>query len=82
MLRSTNGRKVVDALPADRILVETDAPFTYGLKESYSSKPIMDVYNYLAMKFEVPIDKVMSKTKVNFKNVLSLNDYNLSGRKS
>ena len=35
MLQSVNGRNIVGNIPVDRILLESDAPFTKGLSEKY-----------------------------------------------
>lgn len=34
MLQSVNGRNIVGNIPVDRILLESDAPFTKGLSEN------------------------------------------------
>ena len=36
MLQSVNGRNIVGNIPVDRILLESDAPFTKGLSEKYT----------------------------------------------
>lgn len=49
MLQSTNGRNIVRNIPVDRILIESDAPFTKGLNEKYTIDFNNDIYNYMTL---------------------------------
>ena len=70
MLYSKNGRGIVDALPLDRILIESDAPFSKGLEYKYSYFFAEEVYDYLSEKRAVPRNKVSQIIKDNFRVVL------------
>ena len=36
MIKSQNGRNIINRIPMDRILLESDAPFTSGLNLNYN----------------------------------------------
>ena len=46
MLQSVNGRNIVGNIPVDRILLESDAPFTKGLSEKYTID-FNDMWSYV-----------------------------------
>ena len=71
MIRSSSGKKIVESIPLDKLLVETDAPFTYGMKDRYNIEPILDVYNYLAKLNNISIENIMDRIKLNLKTILS-----------
>lgn len=70
MLLSKNGRDVVDALPIDKILVESDAPFSKGLEHEYSYLFAEKVYDYLSDKRDIPRNEIPEMIKENFRAVL------------
>lgn len=70
MLLSKNGRAIVDALPLERILIESDAPFSKGLEFKYSYLFAEKVYDYLSERKTVPRNKISEMIKENFHNVL------------
>ena len=47
MLQSANGRKIVDSIPIERLLIESDAPFTKGLNKDYSIEFMDPIYQYI-----------------------------------
>lgn len=71
MLQSTNGRNIVRNIPVDRILIESDAPFTKGLNEKYTIDFNNDIYNYIGMLYHQEIDIVKKRVKANFAQVLT-----------
>lgn len=70
MLLSKNGKCIVNALPLDRILIESDAPFSKGLESNYSYFFAEEVYDYLSEKKGVPRNKTYQMIKDNFRAVL------------
>ena len=70
MLLSKNGRDVVDALPIDKILVESDAPFSKGLEHEYSYLFAEKAYDYLSDKRDIPRNEIPEIIKENFRAVL------------
>lgn len=47
MLQSVNGRKIINSIPIEHILIESDAPFTKGLNKDYSIEFIDSIYQYI-----------------------------------
>ncbi len=48
MVRSSSGKRIIDTISVDKILIESDAPFTYGLKDKYDLFFVNEIYDYLA----------------------------------
>ena len=71
MVKSTHGRRIIDAIPMDRILIESDAPFTQGLRSKYDVSFMEDVYAYLARIKMIQDDQLSALIKNNFRNILS-----------
>ena len=70
MLQSTNGKKIVGNIPVDRILIESDAPFTKGLSEKYTIDFNDVIYKYIGGVYSQEIDVVKKRVKANFAEVL------------
>ena len=71
MIRSGNGKKIINLTPLDKILIESDAPFTYGLNDHYDLNFLDNVYSYLSDKNNVSIEIIQKKVENNFKALLS-----------
>ena len=71
MLESERGRNIVNKLPVDRILIESDAPFTKGMKSEYTLNFNEKVYLYLANRYNQEIDIVKKRIKANLAEVLN-----------
>lgn len=71
MLLSKNGRRIVDALPMDRILIESDAPFSKGMEEHYSLFFADKIYDYLSKEKAVSKPEISQLIKNNFRTVIS-----------
>lgn len=48
MVRSISGKRIIDTIPVDKILIESDAPFTHGLRDRYDLFFVHEIYAYLA----------------------------------
>lgn len=70
MLQSTNGRNIIRNIPVDRILLESDAPFTKGLNEKYTVDFNDEIYKYIGELYHQEIDIVKKRVKANFADVL------------
>ncbi|MGN0813072.1 MAG: TatD family hydrolase [Candidatus Coproplasma sp.] len=70
MLFSKNGRKIIDAIPVDKLLIESDAPFTKGLELQYDYFFMGDIYNYLEVRTGIDMDDLSLILKNNFKSAL------------
>lgn len=71
MLLSKNGRGIVDALPMDRILIESDAPFSKGMEELYSLFFADKIYDYLSKEKAISKREISQLIKNNFRKVIS-----------
>lgn len=71
MLLSKNGRGILDALPMDRILIESDAPFSKGMEESYSLFFVDKIYDYLSKEKAASKREISQLIKNNFRKVIS-----------
>ena len=70
MLESENGRKIIKKIPVNRILIESDAPFTKGMKSEYTLDFNDKIYLYLVNNYNQKIDMVKKRIKANFAEVL------------
>lgn len=70
MVRSSSGKRIIDAIPVDKILIESDAPFTYGLKDKYDLFFVNEIYAYLAKTRNLSLEDVSKVIKNNFREVL------------
>jgi TatD DNase family protein len=71
MLQSKNGRNIIGNIPINRILIESDAPFTKGLDEKYTIDFIDNIYKYIGELYHQEIDVVKKRVKANFAEALT-----------
>lgn len=71
MIRSNTGRKIINMIPLDKILIESDAPFTYGLKDKYDLFFVDDIYKYLSETRNIQLGEISKVIYNNFKKILS-----------
>ena len=70
MIKSQNGKNLVNMIPLDRIVIESDAPFTEGLHTNYSVSFINDIIAYLSVSKELEKQLICAKLKENFKIII------------
>lgn len=70
MLKSENGRKIINLIPTEKLLIESDAPFTYGFDKKYSVFFVEKIYNYLSDTRHINIELLSKTIKSNFRNLL------------
>ena len=70
MLQSKNGRRIIDFIPIERILIESDAPFTNGLDMYYNVDFMNNIYDYLSITRHIEISELSIILKDNFKRLL------------
>lgn len=70
MLQSKNGRRIIDSIPIERILIESDAPFTNGLDMFYNVDFMNNIYDYLSITRHIEISELSIILKDNFKRLL------------
>lgn len=73
MFRSGNGRKLIEHMPIDRILMESDAPFTKGLEKNYTTNFMKEIYKEVSVIKGVSIDELQMIFKDNFRRILTKN---------
>lgn len=70
MIRSDNGRKIIANIPLERILIESDAPFTRGLEKKYSVRFMDEIYRLLSLTRNLDEEELGTILKNNFKTIL------------
>lgn len=70
MLKSTNGRNIIKNIPVDRLLIESDAPFTNGLDKQYTLDFNDIICDYIGDLYQQEVDIVKKRVKANFAEVL------------
>lgn len=71
MLRTANGRKIINKLPLERILVESDGPFTKSFKHNYNVSSIKETIIEIAKVKSINIEDLNIILKDNFKRLLN-----------
>jgi len=71
MINSNAGKKIISKIPANRILLESDAPFTRGMEEKYSTRFMEDINSYISSIYNQDVDTVKKRLKANFKDILN-----------
>lgn len=70
MIRSKNGKKIISYIPINRIVIESDAPFTIGLNSNYNLTFINEIIEFLSMNKKMEREFLFEKIKGNFKKIL------------
>ena len=70
MIYSKRAEKVISWLPKDRILLETDGPFAKVHGEVIFPSRVVEVIDYLGIKWGLSIDDVSKQLKDNLQNLL------------
>lgn len=71
MINSNTGRILIKKIPIDRILIESDAPFTKGLKEKYDISFADEIYKFLANLYDQSVDSIEKQFKYNLKILMT-----------
>jgi TatD DNase family protein len=71
MLGSAKGRRLVELMPADRVLTETDAPFAQIKGRSLMPWDVQLAYSYLAKIWNRSEQEVVGQLKRNLKKLLA-----------
>ena len=71
MLRSTKGQQVVASIPQDRVLTETDAPFSFDTDIQSREQSLIETVNQLATIWHLPHEQARDLVWENFKQVLT-----------
>ncbi|MCM3181164.1 TatD family hydrolase [Cytobacillus horneckiae] len=74
MIKSVNGRKIIELLPLNRILLESDGPFTKTFKNKYDIDYINDLIISISKLKRCKIENMYDILRSNFKSILERND--------
>lgn len=72
MVKSKKGQSLLSVIPLNRILLESDAPFTKTLNTSYNTDFMFEIYHYLGKLHSMTIESISKVLKENFKTILKL----------
>lgn len=70
MINSDKGIKLIRKIPLNQILMESDAPFTEGLKEKYETNFMDIIISSLSVVCKVKKDTIEEQLKQNFLDVI------------
>lgn len=71
MIRSNNGKRLIAKIPLEKILIESDAPFTKGLEKRYSIQYMDEIYRFLSETRNINEEDLGIILKNNFRNILT-----------
>jgi TatD DNase family protein len=71
MLKSENAKRLVAAIPRDRLLTETDGPFTQRDGRPARLSDIPQIVEQLAQFLAVPADELRRQIRSNLKSLLT-----------
>jgi len=71
MLKSSKGRQLVSTIPRNRILTETDAPFTTKDEKSYQPAEVKTAVEELASLWEISPTETGNRLKDNLRTLLA-----------
>jgi len=66
MIRTAKGKKIIERVPPERVLTETDGPFVKIGKRSAIPQDVAIVENYLCTAWSTSISEVKKRIKTNF----------------
>ncbi|EGG90603.1 hypothetical protein HMPREF0491_00474 [Lachnospiraceae oral taxon 107 str. F0167] len=69
MIKSQNGKNIIKMIPLDRVVIESDAPFTDGLHTTYNISFINDIIEYLHISKELDKQLIYARLKENFRKI-------------
>ena len=72
MLQTKKCQLMLERIPLDKILLESDAPFTKGTRVEYSLKIFDGIYMALSKSYGLAPDDLSMKLRQNFKSVLRM----------
>lgn len=71
MVKSVKGKEIIKCLPLDRILLESDGPFTKTFKDKYDIEYINELIISISKLKECEIEALNQTLRKNFKSVLN-----------
>ena len=71
MIKNQKGRNIINRIPIEKILIESDAPFTIGLNSDYNISFANELIDFLSLNRNIDKTVLYMQIKNNFKNLLS-----------
>lgn len=66
MIKSSTGREIIRKIPANKILIESDGPFTKGMEDEYNLNFDNEIFSFLAKLYNLDEDVIRKRIKANF----------------
>ncbi len=66
MLKYKSGRDIISRIPMDKLLIESDAPFTKGMEDRYKVNFVQEICKYLSVLYNQDVENVRKQIKANF----------------
>lgn len=70
MISSNTSRELINRIPINRLLIESDAPFTSGLRKEYDLYFINEIYLFLANLYSKKVIDIEKQLKNNLQTLL------------
>ncbi|RKD15155.1 deoxyribonuclease [Pelobium manganitolerans] len=70
MIKSESGKKIIQRIPKDKLLTETDGPFVEIDHRPIKPGEVMGVYRYLSNVWEIPLIEVEKLISNNLKQII------------
>ncbi|MCP4297070.1 MAG: hypothetical protein GY786_15815 [Proteobacteria bacterium] len=70
MIKSKNGQRIIERIPPDRILTETDGPYVKIKGRPAEPKDVNLVVSYLNKIWDIPTAEVEYKIRSNFQMII------------
>ena len=70
MMKSNKAEKYFEIIPIEKILLESDAPYTNGFRQKYDFSNFEKICEYLSLKYNYLIEDIYKILKTNFKILL------------
>lgn len=66
MINSNSGRDIISRIPLNKILIESDGPFTKGMEDEYNLDFNNEIFTFLAKLYNLDEDVIKKRIKANF----------------
>lgn len=71
MIKSVGGKKIIGKIPINRILIESDAPYTTGLYTTYNNNFANEIYAFLSLLYSKNINEISKDIHLNLTKLLN-----------
>lgn len=71
MIKSKNGQEIINRIPKEKILTESDGPFIERNNQAIKPKNIKEVHSYLSIIWNMPEEEIEKLIRRNFDTLIS-----------